>query len=219
MLMQRVNDAMSAFYAATVELGVANKVTTFTASDFGRTLSSNADGSDHGWGSHQFVMGGAVNGGRFYGTAPHVSIQTDDQVGQGRLLPSTSRGSIRRDAGALVRLLGRGAAGHPAQRRQLPEHQPRLRLMGHSSFPSKRGRAQRSGHFHGGASSNPCPSIAVSPSSLVSVIALQCFASFSAAIMRDGVRHHPDLRALRRLLDEPCERRATDPDAGWSPVR
>jgi uncharacterized protein (DUF1501 family) len=89
-LMTRVNEAMSAFYAATVELGVANKVTTFTASDFGRTLSSNADGSDHGWGSHHFVMGGAVNGGRFYGTAPHVSIQTNDQVGQGRLLPSTS---------------------------------------------------------------------------------------------------------------------------------
>ena len=61
-LMQRVNDAMSAFYAATVELGVADKVTTFTASDFGRTLSSNADGSDHGWGSHHFVMGGAVQG-------------------------------------------------------------------------------------------------------------------------------------------------------------
>jgi len=89
-LMTRVNAAMSAFYAATVELGVADKVTTFTASDFGRTLSSNADGSDHGWGSHQFVMGGAVQGGRFYGTAPHVSIQTTDQVGQGRLLPSTS---------------------------------------------------------------------------------------------------------------------------------
>jgi uncharacterized protein (DUF1501 family) len=89
-LMTRVNQALSAFYAATVELGVANKVTTFTASDFGRTLSSNADGSDHGWGSHQFVMGGAVAGGRFYGTAPHVSIQSNDQVGQGRLLPSTS---------------------------------------------------------------------------------------------------------------------------------
>jgi uncharacterized protein (DUF1501 family) len=89
-LMTRVNAAMSAFYAATVELGIANQVTTFTASDFGRTLASNADGSDHGWGAHQFVMGGAVNGGRFYGTAPHVSIQTDDQVGQGRLLPSTA---------------------------------------------------------------------------------------------------------------------------------
>jgi uncharacterized protein (DUF1501 family) len=89
-LMERLNQAMSAFYQATVDLGVANQVTTFTASDFGRTLSSNADGSDHGWGAHHFVMGGAVQGGRFYGTAPHVSIATDDQVGQGRLLPSTS---------------------------------------------------------------------------------------------------------------------------------
>jgi len=89
-LLQRINDAMSAFYAATVELGVASKVTTFTASDFGRTLSSNADGSDHGWGSHHFVMGGAVRGKKFYGTAPKVSIQSTDQVGQGRLLPSTA---------------------------------------------------------------------------------------------------------------------------------
>ncbi|HEU5135749.1 MAG TPA: DUF1501 domain-containing protein [Steroidobacteraceae bacterium] len=89
-LMTRIDGAMSAFYAATVELGVADKVTTFTASDFGRTLSSNSDGSDHGWGSHHFVMGGAVRGGRFYGTAPHVSTETDDQVGQGRLLPSTA---------------------------------------------------------------------------------------------------------------------------------
>jgi len=89
-LMTRLDGAMSAFHAATVELGVADKVTTFTASDFGRTLSSNSDGSDHGWGSHQFVMGGAVKGGRFYGTAPHVSTSTDDQVGQGRLLPTTA---------------------------------------------------------------------------------------------------------------------------------
>jgi uncharacterized protein (DUF1501 family) len=109
-LMQRLNDAMTAFYAATVELGVQDKVTTFTASDFGRTLSSNADGSDHGWGSHQFVMGGAVNGGRFYGTAPHVSIQTDDQVGQGRLLPSTS---VDQFAATLARWFGCSAAELP----------------------------------------------------------------------------------------------------------
>jgi len=89
-LMKQFNDAMGAFYSATVELGVANKVTAFTASDFGRSLASNADGSDHGWGSHHFVLGAAVNGGKFYGTAPHVSTQTDDQVGQGRLLPTTS---------------------------------------------------------------------------------------------------------------------------------
>jgi uncharacterized protein (DUF1501 family) len=89
-LLLRVNQAMSEFYAATQELLVADKVTTFTASDFGRTLSSNADGSDHGWGSHHFVMGGAVKGKKLYGVAPKVSIQSNDQVGQGRLLPSTS---------------------------------------------------------------------------------------------------------------------------------
>jgi uncharacterized protein (DUF1501 family) len=102
-LMTRLNAALSAFYAATVELGVADRVTTFTASDFGRTLSSNADGSDHGWGSHHFVMGGAVNGGRFYGVAPRVSIVSDDQVGQGRLLPTTS---VDQFAATLARWFG-----------------------------------------------------------------------------------------------------------------
>jgi uncharacterized protein (DUF1501 family) len=102
-LMARVGAAMSAFYAATVELGIADRVTAFTASDFGRTLSSNADGSDHGWGSHHFVMGGAVNGRQFYGTAPRVSIQSDDQVGQGRLLPTTS---VDQFAATLARWFG-----------------------------------------------------------------------------------------------------------------
>jgi uncharacterized protein (DUF1501 family) len=88
-LIAQVSDAMGAFYNATVELGVANAVTSFTASDFGRTLSSNGDGSDHGWGSHHVVMGGAVQGGRFWGQAPVISTQSTDQVGQGRLLPST----------------------------------------------------------------------------------------------------------------------------------
>jgi uncharacterized protein (DUF1501 family) len=90
LLMTQVNDAMASFYAATLELGVADQVTTFTASDFGRTLTSNGDGSDHGWGSHHFVMGGAVKGGRFYGALPSVSINGPDDVGQGRLLPTTS---------------------------------------------------------------------------------------------------------------------------------
>ncbi len=89
-LLAQVDEAMSAFYQATVELGVSEKVTSFTASDFGRTLASNGDGSDHGWGGHHFVFGGAVNGGQFYGTAPQISLTSDDQVGQGRLLPSTS---------------------------------------------------------------------------------------------------------------------------------
>jgi len=89
-LLAQVDEAMSSFYQATVELGVSEKVTSFSASDFGRTLASNGDGSDHGWGSHHFVVGGAVNGGQFYGTAPQISLTSDDQVGQGRLLPSTS---------------------------------------------------------------------------------------------------------------------------------
>lgn len=95
-LMGRLNDALTAFHQATVELGVADNVTAFTASDFGRTLSSNGDGSDHGWGSHHFVVGGAVRGRAFYGAPPPVSIgntsAAEDQwhVGQGRLLPSTS---------------------------------------------------------------------------------------------------------------------------------
>jgi uncharacterized protein (DUF1501 family) len=89
-LLAQVDEAMSAFYQATVELGVSEKVTSFTASDFGRTLASNGDGSDHGWGGHHFVVGGAVNGGQFYGVAPQISLTSDDQVGQGRLLPSTS---------------------------------------------------------------------------------------------------------------------------------
>ena len=88
-LLTSVAQALSAFYAATVELGVANQVTTFTASDFGRTLTAN-DGSDHGWGSMHFMLGGAVNGGRYYGTPPVVANDGPDDVGQGRLLPSTS---------------------------------------------------------------------------------------------------------------------------------
>lgn len=96
-LMDRLSTALTAFHSATAQLGVADKVTAFTASDFGRTLQSNGDGSDHGWGSHHLMVGGAVNGKAFYGKAPPVSVTnstTDsaDQwhVGQGRLLPSTS---------------------------------------------------------------------------------------------------------------------------------
>lgn len=89
-LLKNVNDAMHSFYKATEQLGLADQVTTFTASDFGRTLASNGDGSDHGWGSHHMVMGGAVNGKRFWGTAPELGLDTTDSVGQGRLLPSTS---------------------------------------------------------------------------------------------------------------------------------
>ncbi|WMW81052.1 DUF1501 domain-containing protein [Undibacterium cyanobacteriorum] len=89
-LLKTVADAMSSFYQATIELGVADQVTSFTASDFGRTLTGNNDGSDHGWGSMHFVLGGAVKGRQFYGKAPIVANNGDDDVGQGRLLPTTS---------------------------------------------------------------------------------------------------------------------------------
>lgn len=102
-LMAKINEAVGQFYKATVELGVQNNVTTFTASDFGRTLAINGDGSDHGWGGHHFVVGGAVKGGQFYGTAPRVSVTTEDQVGEGRLLPSTS---VEQYAATLARWFG-----------------------------------------------------------------------------------------------------------------
>jgi uncharacterized protein (DUF1501 family) len=89
-LLAKVGEALAAFYAATVELGVADRVTAFTASDFGRTLAGNNDGSDHGWGSMHFLLGGAVRGQRFYGTPPVVANNGPDDVGQGRLLPSSS---------------------------------------------------------------------------------------------------------------------------------
>ena len=85
-----VADAMRAFHDTTTSLGVANQVTSFTASDFGRTLVSNTSGADHGWGSMHFVMGGAVNGQKIYGTPPAIGNGTGDDVGQGRLLPSIS---------------------------------------------------------------------------------------------------------------------------------
>jgi uncharacterized protein (DUF1501 family) len=89
-LLGELSAAMKAFYDATVELGVANQVTTFTASDFGRTYIPNAGGTDHGWGNHQLIMGGAVQGGDIYGRMPSLTVNADDDVGRGRWIPSTS---------------------------------------------------------------------------------------------------------------------------------
>lgn len=89
-LLRELDAGLSAFYRATVQLGLADEVTTFTASDFGRSLVTNGTGSDHGWGSHHLVMGGAVNGGRSYGELPIIANDGPHDVGQGRLIPTTS---------------------------------------------------------------------------------------------------------------------------------
>ena len=91
-MLPMVSGAMSAFYEATKELGCENEVTTFTASDFARTLTTNGDGSDHAWGGNHIVMGGAVNGSHVYGTYPESLNPSDNvlDVGRGRLIPTTS---------------------------------------------------------------------------------------------------------------------------------
>jgi uncharacterized protein (DUF1501 family) len=90
---------------------LAERVTLFTASDFGRTLTSNGNGSDHGWGSHHLVMGGAVRGGALLGPGAAVLANDGpDDVGQGRLLPSTA---VDQYAATLARWMGVGEAELP----------------------------------------------------------------------------------------------------------
>jgi uncharacterized protein (DUF1501 family) len=106
-LMTKLGSAMASFDDAMSKLGTQNSVTTFTASDFGRTLTGNGDGSDHGWGSHHMLMGGAVKGKRFFGTAPEVANNGPDDIGQGRLIPTTSVDQL---AGTLATWFGVSAA-------------------------------------------------------------------------------------------------------------
>ncbi|MDD2769408.1 MAG: DUF1501 domain-containing protein [Methylococcus sp.] len=91
-LFVQLSQAMKAFYDATAELGVEANVTAFTLSDFGRAFMPNAgQGSDHAWGSHHLIMGGAVNGRNIYGRFPSLSLQgPDDLTGEGRWIPTTA---------------------------------------------------------------------------------------------------------------------------------
>lgn len=85
-----LDQAIGEFQSAMTELGLAGKVTLFTASDFGRTLTPNFGGSDHGWGGNQFVVGEAVEGKKIYGEYPDLTYGNPLDVGRGRLLPTTS---------------------------------------------------------------------------------------------------------------------------------
>ena len=112
-LLAQISPALNAFYAATVEMGVQSNVTTFTMSDFSRTFQPNSNtGSDHAWGAHHIVMGGAVKGGSIYGTFPTLALGGPDDSGtNGRWVPTT--GSVQY-AATLARWFGVSAAQLPA---------------------------------------------------------------------------------------------------------
>ena len=89
-LLADLDASLLAFQRAMEELGLEDEVVLFTASDFGRSLSSNGQGSDHGWGGHGLVMGAPVNGAELYGRMPELALDGPDDVGAGRLIPTTS---------------------------------------------------------------------------------------------------------------------------------
>ena len=116
-LLQQLSQALKAFFDATNELGVGQNVTTFTLSDFGRTLSPSgsgvaAVGSDHGWGSHHFVMGGSVLGNRIYGTYPTLALSgPDDADSRGRWIPTIA---VEQYAATLAAWYGLSSSDFPA---------------------------------------------------------------------------------------------------------
>lgn len=102
-LLTQLGAAFEYFDGLMINMGLSNQVTSFTISDFGRTLTCNSDGTDHGWGSHHFVVGGAVQGQDMYGQYPVVGVNQANDLGAGRLIPTTS---VEQYAGTLARWFG-----------------------------------------------------------------------------------------------------------------
>jgi uncharacterized protein (DUF1501 family) len=102
-LLTQLGSAFEYFDGLMTAAGLGNQVTSFTASDFGRTLTSNSDGTDHGWGSHHFVVGGAVQGQDMYGQYPVIGVDQANDLGAGRLIPTTS---VDQYAGTLANWFG-----------------------------------------------------------------------------------------------------------------
>lgn len=102
-LLSQLGSALEYFDTQMVAMGLGDQVTAFTASDFGRTLTCNSDGTDHGWGSHHFVVGGSVAGQDMYGQYPVVGVNQANDLGAGRLIPTTS---VDQYAGTLARWFG-----------------------------------------------------------------------------------------------------------------
>jgi hypothetical protein len=115
-LLGELSKGIKGFYDVIDGLGLSDRVTTFTASDFGRTLTNNGDGTDHAWGSHHFVVGGSVKGGKIYGRMPHLGpTGNPDAVGFGQIVPTLACDQY---AATLASWFG---VGNDGSRRDLPE--------------------------------------------------------------------------------------------------
>ena len=127
-LLAELSQCMFAFQRAMEQLGLSNNVTTFTASDFGRTFPCNGQGSDHGWGSHHLIMGGAVNGRRTYGRFPTLAVNGPDDTEHRPLDSDDGHRPIFRHAGHLVRRGQRQSRHRVSELRPLLDAQSRFRM-------------------------------------------------------------------------------------------
>ncbi|MGY3571507.1 DUF1501 domain-containing protein [Vibrio paucivorans] len=107
---------VAAFNNALSHHGLSDAVTSFTTSEFGRRLASNGNGTDHGWGGHQFVFGGAVNGNQGIGVWPQLQVDGDDDISKGRLIPTLASDQVH---ATLARWMG---VQHPEELRYVFPH-------------------------------------------------------------------------------------------------